>query len=135
MPNISATDSKNFTMTNANTHDMQKHIVHPMSRICKKRVWHVLAARLTLHKYLNKFTFSGITSDMTTGMSGIRPTAAKNIIPEKLAIDTHEYGFTSMWIAFKYEYVPRQHKHNAEPIDEEINKTLRPKRSTENVAT
>lgn len=32
IPNTVAIDSKNFTITKASTHDMQKHIVHPMSR-------------------------------------------------------------------------------------------------------
>lgn len=50
-----------------------------------------------------RFTFSGITSAMTTNMSGINPIAAKNIIPEKLAIDAHEYGVTSIPIEFAYE--------------------------------
>lgn len=40
---------------------------------------------------------------MTTNMSGINPIAAKNIIPEKLAIDAHEYGVTSIPIEFAYE--------------------------------
>lgn len=47
------------------------------------------------------FTCSGITSEMTTGMRGIRPMAAKNIIPEKLAIATQEYIDTSTPIEFK----------------------------------
>lgn len=67
IPIETATVSKTFTMTKASTHDMQKHIVQPMLR-----------------------TFSGITSEMTTNIRGIRPFEARNIMPEKLAIDTHE---------------------------------------------
>lgn len=35
-------------------------------------------------------TFSGITSAITTNITGIIPQAAKNSMPEKLAIEIHE---------------------------------------------
>lgn len=79
-------------------------------------------------------TFSGITSEITTNISGISPMAAKNIMPEKLAIDTHEYGFTSIPIECAYEYAPRHARQIDVPTADETKRILRPRRSTKNVA-
>lgn len=72
---------------------------------------------------------------MTTNISGMSPLAARNIIPEKLAIEIHEYASTSIPIELKYEYVPRHARHNDDPIEEQINNIFLPSLSTENVAT
>lgn len=68
-------------------------------------------------------------------MSGINPQDARNIMPEKLAIENQEYGLTSIPIELAYEYAPRPARQIELPTAEQIKRIFRPNRSTRNVAT